>query len=587
MHRFAQVHDYILRHAVPAALGEHHDVPEKALANITVELPKDPTHGDMATNAAMVLAKPAGQKPRALAEAMQASLEAFPYMRSVDIAGPGFINMTFEPAFWLNELPVILKELVGYGNSAIGKGQRINVEYVSANPTGPMHIGHARGAVVGDALARLLQKASFEVTKEYYINDAGAQVGTLARSALLRYREAHGESITIPEGMYPGDYLIGVGEGLKHTYGDTLLNASDDETSWLADVQTFAVDAMMAMIRDDLRLLGIEHDVFTSEQALKDHGWLEQGLDTLTKKDLLYRGTLEPPKGKAPPEDWEPSEQTLFRSTSYGDDSDRPVIKSNGDYTYFAGDIAYTTQKISRGFDTLVMVLGADHGGYVARMKALTEALSDGATEMSLHLCQLVKLMDGGEPIKMSKRAGSFVTVRDVTEAVGKDVLRFIMLTRKPEQPLDFDLQKVREQSRENPVFYVQYAHARCKSVLRMAREQMPETVQASAMPEQVDMSLLHHKAELHLVKTMASYPRQVEAAARMFEPHRIAYYLQELAAEFHALWNLGNDDPAQRFIIEDHPALTTARLMLARCVATVLASGLQILGVEPAEEMR
>ena len=582
-HLFQQVLDYILRFVVPEAAGNG-SYSDKALASITVEFPKDRTHGDLSTNAAMVMAKPLAANPKALAEAMLPTLRLFKYMEKVEVAGPGFLNMTFKPAFWQQELRTILTAQTSYGESRVGKGQRINVEYVSSNPTGPMHIGHARGAVVGDALSLLLQKASYDVTKEYYINDAGSQVETLARSAYLRYRAAYGENITIPEGMYPGEYLVAVGEGLKQAYGGTLLDEPEEE--WLPEVKRFAIDAMMAMIREDLANLGIEHDVFTSEQSLHEHEWISNGIKALEEKGLVYRGTLEPPKGKAT-EEWEAAEQTLFRSTEFGDDSDRPIIKSDGNYTYFAGDIGYTAHKLNRSFDTLVMLLGADHGGYVGRMQALVTALSGGTTELKVQLCQLVKLMDGGEPVKMSKRSGSFVTVREVTEEVGKDVLRFVMLTRKPEQLLDFDLQKVKEQSRDNPVFYVQYAHARCKSVLRLARDTMEDVYKASLSPSDAELALLATPHELDLIKLLASFPRSVEAAAHAYEPHRIAYYLQELAASFHGLWHQGSADNHLRFVIEGNKPLTMARLALARAVAIVIASGLGVLGVTPVEEMR
>jgi arginyl-tRNA synthetase len=582
-HLFQHILSHILHHCVPEIAGGA-ALEAQSLSGITVEFPRDTTHGDVSTNVAMVLTKPLGKSPREIAEALLPHLEKLPHLTAAEVAGAGFINLRFAPAFWQQELVNILNAGTRYGESEIGRGQSVNVEYVSANPTGPMHIGHGRGAVVGDALALLLQKASYAVVKEYYINDAGGQVETLARSAYLRYREAYGEAITIPQGMYPREYLKAVGEGLKQAYGGTLLDAS--EAVWLPDVKRFAIDAMMAMIREDLAELGITHDVFTSEQALRDAGWLERGIGALEAKGLMYRGTLEPPKGKAP-EDFEAAEQTLFRSTDYGDDSDRPVVKSNGDYTYFAGDIGYAAHKIERGFDALVMLLGADHAGYVSRMKALVAALSDKTVEMNVQLCQLVKLMDGGVVVKMSKRSGSFVTVREVTEEVGKDVLRFVMLTRKPEQPLDFDLQKVKEQSRDNPVFYVQYAHARCQSVLRLAHVSMPEAHAASATVTAADVALLMHEAELALIKLLASFPRVVEAAAKAYEPHRIAYFLQEVAAAFHGLWNYGSGETSIRFVVDDNAPLTTARLALARATATVIAAGLAVLGVTPADELR
>jgi arginyl-tRNA synthetase len=580
-HLFQQVLDHILHVCVPE-MPRSGALEAKTLVSVTVEFPREATHGDLSTNVAMVLAKPLGKSPREIAEALLPHLQKLPLLTSAEVAGAGFINLRFAPAFWQQEVTTILTAGARYGESQIGRGQRVNVEYVSANPTGPMHIGHGRGAVVGDALATLLQKASYEVTKEYYINDAGGQVLTLARSAYLRYCEAYGEDITIPQGMYPGEYLKAVGEGLKQAYGGTMLDESEEE--WLPEVTRFAIDAMMGMIREDLAQLGITHDVFTSEHALRDEGWLERGIETLDAKGLIYRGILEPPKGKAP-EDFEAAEQTLFRSSAYGDDSDRPVVKSNGDYTYFAGDIGYAAHKIERGFHALVMLLGADHAGYVSRMKALVAALSDSNVEMNVQLCQLVKLMDGGEVVKMSKRSGSFVTVREVTEEVGKDVLRFVMLTRKPEQPLDFDLQKVKEQSRDNPVFYVQYAHARCQSVLRLAGVSMPEAHVNSANVTVENLALLKHEAELSLIRLLSSFPRVVEAAAKAYEPHRIAYFLQELAAAFHGLWNYG--ETAIRFMVEDNAPLTTARLALARATATVIASGLGVLGVAPVNEMR
>ncbi|MFO1243031.1 MAG: arginine--tRNA ligase [Rickettsiales bacterium] len=584
MHLFAAIRKQILQ-ICQSTLPKDIQT-EGWLDAVAVELPKDIAHGDMATNAAMVLAKKAGQNPKQLAESLIVKIKEIPDVIEASVAGPGFINMRLKPEVWQKQIGVILDEQVGYGNSGLGKQTKVNVEYVSANPTGPMHIGHARGAVVGDALARLLQKAGYDVTKEYYINDAGAQIEKLAKSAFLRYREACGEHIgAIPEGYYPGDYLIGVGEGLRHQYRDKLLSMPDDER--LPIVWEFAVEAMMVMIKNDLHDLGIEHDVFTSEKKeLRDSGHVKATLDELAAKDLIYRGILEPPKGKTP-EDWEQAEQTLFRASQFGDDSDRPVIKSNGDYTYFAGDVAYTDHKLKRDFNRLIMILGADHGGYVKRMQALVYALSNGKATIEVILCQLVKFLDNGEPVKMSKRSGTFTTVRDVVDAVGKDVVRFIMLTRKPEQPLDFDLAKVTEQSKDNPVFYVQYAHARCKSLLRLAREEMPEAVQASENPEEKHLSMLASTAELGLIKRLASWPRTVESAALAGEAHRIAYFLQDIAAEFHAFWNLGNDDISLRFIQKDAIDKTVARLAMARAVAFVIASGLQVLGVEPVEEMR
>ncbi len=552
---------------------------------VTVEPPRDASHGDMSTNAAMVLCKRAGINPRQLAEQLVSKIEALEEVREASIAGPGFINMSFAPEFWQKQLAVMLSSGLAYGDSAIGETAKINVEYVSANPTGPLHIGHARGAVVGDALANLLSKAGFAVTKEYYVNDAGGQIDTLARSAFLRYREALGEVIgEIPEGLYPGDYLIPVGEALKAEYGDGLAQA--DESEWLPKIRLFAVGKMLELIRTDLADMGIEHEVFTSEKSLHDAGRVAEVLAKLETKGLVYKGVLEPPKGKLP-DDWEPREQTLFKTTDFGDDTDRALKKNDGSWTYFAADVAYAEDKLNRGFAKQVLILGADHGGYVKRMQAAVSALSDGLADIRLQLCQLVKFMEDGQPIKMSKRAGTFTTVRDVLEAVGKDVLRFIMLTRKPEQPLDFDLTKVTEQSKDNPVFYVQYAHARCKSLIRMAEEQLPEAVEPSCSPTDAQVALLASEEELAMLKKLAEWPRVVEAAAIHYEPHRVAYYLQELAAAFHSFWNLGNDNISLRFIQKDAIDGSIARLALARAVATVIASGLTVLGVEPVEEMR
>jgi arginyl-tRNA synthetase len=587
INRFQHMHDFLLKYVAPELVRDN-EAARLALQHLTVEAPRDPAHGDLATNIAMVLAKPLGKSPLQIANSIVPQLEAYRHVKTAQTAGAGFINITMKPDYWQQEIVAILQQWTSYGACDIGQDKRVNVEYVSANPTGPMHIGHARGAVVGDALANLLQKAGYDVVREYYINDAGGQVDVLARSVYLRYLEAYGEHITIPAGMYPAGYLIPVGQELKDTFGGTLLADAENEAEaehWLPEVKRFAVEAMLQIIKEDLSALGIHHDVFTSEQSLHEAGWIEDALQQLQDKGLLYRGVLEAPKGK-PAEDWEASEQLLFKSTDFGDDSDRPVKKSNGDYTYFAGDVGYTAQKLSRGFDTLVMMLGADHGGYVSRMQALVKALSGGTTDLKVQLCQMVKLMKDGDVMKMSKRSGSFVTVREVTDEVGKDVLRFMMLTRKPEQPLDFDLDKVREQSKDNPVFYVQYAHTRCKSVLRAAKERDAAAYRASSLADTVDVSLLASEAELQLIKLLASFPRIVESAARHYEPHRIAYFVQEVAAAFHSFWNLGSNDAAMRFIIEDNVALTTARLALVRSVATVLKAGLEIIGVEALEEM-
>ena len=547
--------------------------------------PREAAHGDIATNAALVIAPQAGKKPKEIAELLVTHIRKLPGVANADIAGPGFINMTLAPSVWQGAVQEILNSGLGYGNSSIGKGKRVNVEYVSANPTGPMHVGHGRGAVYGDALATLLLKAGYNVTKEYYINDAGAQVDKLAESTYLRYRQAAGEDIgSIPEGLYPGDYLIAVGEELLHEYDHKLMNMEREK--WLPIVRQFTVDAMMGLIKNDLYSLGVEHDVFTSERALSESGKVEEAIRWLEKKGLVYVGVLEPPKGKTP-EDWEPREQTLFRSTQFGDDCDRPVKKSDGSWTYFAPDIAYHFDKVSRGFDVLVNVFGADHGGYVKRLKAVVQAFSDGKTVLEVKLCQLVKLLRGGEQAKMSKRAGTFVTLREVVDEVGKDVFRFIMLTRKNDAPLDFDFTKVVEQSKDNPVFYVQYAHARCRSILRNAMAEIPQAVKLSEEPAPKTLTRLGRPQEMALIRQMCNWPRVVESAASSFEPHRVAFYLHDLAAEFHGLWNLGNDDLTLRFIIKDDIELSAARIALARALSTVIASGLMVLGVQPVEEMR
>lgn len=543
-------------------------------AGISCETPRDPSHGDLATNAAMVLAKRAGMKPRDLAEAISTGLSAVEGVAAVDIAGPGFINLKLEKRLWQDRIDDILAAGENWGKSDIGKGKTVNVEYVSANPTGPLHAAHARGAIIGDSLAALLEWAGYTVTREYYINDAGNQVDTLARSAHLRYREALGEDIgTIPEGFYPGDYLKDVGQAFAAAHGDAWRDKPEAE--WLPVIRAFTIDAMMADIKNDLRNLGIDMDVFSSERALVDNGAVDHAMKTLDEKGLIYRGVLEPPKGKTP-EDWEPREQTLFRASQFGDDTDRPIMKSDGSWTYFSTDVAYHLDKLSRGSARLIDIWGADHGGYVKRMQAAVTALSGDKNALDVRLCQLVKLMDNGKPVKMSKRAGTFVTLADVLDSVGKDILRFIMLTRRSDQAMDFDYAKVTEQSRENPVFYVQYAHARAKSVLKSSG-----TVEAD-----VDLGLLEDEAEMNLIRMMASWPRQVEAAAEAHEPHRIAFYLQDLAAAFHALWNKGRDDPGLKFIRDDSPAYTAARLRMVEAAALVIRSGLAMLGVDAKEEM-
>jgi arginyl-tRNA synthetase len=545
--------------------------------NVAVEPPRDPSHGDLATNAAMVLAKAAGTNPRALAQLFAPKLEAVPAVTSVEVAGPGFINLWLSPDAWRDELRSMLGEGETYGRSAVGGNERVNVEYVSANPTGPLHMGHCRGAVVGDALARVLEAAGFRVTKEYYVNDAGSQVQTLARSVHLRYREALGEEIgEIPEGMYPGDYLKPIGVALAAEFGDRFVQAPERE--WLELFRTRAVAAMLDLIRHDLALLNIHHDLFASEAELQRSGAVDRALETLRAKGLVYEGLLEAPKGQTP-EDWEPVELTLFRSTRFGDDQDRPMKKSDGSWTYFGADAAYHLQKAENA-DHLVNIWGADHAGTVKRVQSAVRALTDGRVDLDVKLVQMVRLFRAGEPVKMSKRAGDFVTLADVVREVGKDVVRFMMLTKRADTPLDFDFAKVVEASKDNPVFYVQYAHARISSLQRKAADAGVD------LGESADLDLLDDE-ELALVKLAAQYPRTVESAAISHEPHRIAFYLYDLAAAFHALWNRGNDDPERRFLLENNPEISRARLELARGIGQIIRSGLGLMGVEAAEEMR
>lgn len=546
--------------------------------NIAVEPPRDPSHGDLAINAAMVLAKTAGTNPRALAELIKSKLDGLPAVTSVDVAGPGFINLRLALDAWRDELRTILREGEQYGLSKVGDAERVNVEYVSANPTGPLHVGHCRGAIVGDSLARLLEAAGFRVTKEYYVNDAGAQVDTLARSVNLRYREALGEEIgDIPEGMYPGDYLKPVGTILAAEYGDQFVGKP--ETEWLAVFRAAAIEAMLKLIRHDLGLLNIHHDKFSSEAELQKTGAVSEALKVLREKDLVYEGTLERPESLDPHDDWAPEELTIFRSTKFGDDKDRPMRKPDGTWTYFGSDAAYHWQK-ARDADHLVNIWGADHAGTVKRVQAAVQALTDGQVDLDVKLVQMVRLFRGGEPVKMSKRAGDFVTLADVANEVGKDVVRFMMLTRRADAPLDFDFTKVVEASRDNPVFYVQYAHARISSLKRKAGEAGID------LGSPADLSLLDEE-ELGLVKRAAQYPRTLEGAALAHEPHRIAFYLYDLAAEFHALWNRGNDDPGRRFLLENNPQLSRARLELALGIAQIIRSGLDLMGVAATEEMR
>ena len=549
--------------------------------NVTVEPPRDASHGDMATNAAMVLAKPAGLKPRDIADALAARLATDDRITAAEVAGPGFLNLRLSASLWQGVISAVLKAGTDFGRSTMGENKKVNVEYVSANPTGPLHVGHTRGAVFGDALASMLDFAGFDVTREYYINDGGAQVDVLARSVYLRYLEAHGQEVAFEDGTYPGDYLIATGEALKAKVGDAYVAKGEDV--WLQDIREFATEAMMDLIRSDLAQLGIKMDRFFSEKSLYGSGLIEKSIKSLEDKGLIYEGVLEPPKGKKP-EDWEPREQTLFKSTEHGDDVDRPVKKSDGAWTYFAPDIAYHFDKVERGYDLLIDVFGADHGGYVKRMKAAVSALSGGTVPLDIKLTQLVKLFKDGEPFKMSKRAGTFVTLRDVVDKVGSDVTRFVMLTRKNDAPLDFDFAKVLEQSRDNPVFYVQYAHARVNSVLRKAVEAGVAVDDATLAA--ADLTLISHEAELTLAAKLAEWPRLLETAARSNEPHRIAFYLYELAGEFHGLWNRGNELPELRFL-QDDPKTSQAKIALARSAAVVIAAGLGILGVRPAEEMR
>ena len=585
MNHFAYIREKVI--ATLAALSDAGTIPGSLdTSRVTVEPPRDPEHGDVATNAAMVLAKQAGLNPRDLAAMISNGLSEEAEITDADVAGPGFINIRLADPFWWDRLRDVLSAGTAYGDSEMGSGHAVNVEYVSANPTGPMHVGHGRGAVVGDALAALLSKAGYEVTKEYYINDAGAQVDTLARSLYLRYREAHGEDIgDIPDGLYPGEYLIDAAAQLKEADGGKWLEAAEEE--WLEPVRRFAVKSMMALIRQDLAALGVAHNQFSSERALVKAGGVDGVLEALTDRDLIYTGVLEPPKGKKP-DDWEERPRTLFRASQYGDDVDRPVQKSDGSWTYFATDMAYHLDKYKRGFSDMINVWGADHGGYVKRMQAAVSALTEEQGTLNVKLCQMVNLMEDGEPVKMSKRSGTFVTLREVIDQVGKDVVRFLMLTRKNDAQLDFDLAKAVEQSRDNPVFYVQYCHARCCSVLRHAAEVFDEAEFTPIALKAADLSLLSDSAELALIKVMAAWPRTVENAAEAHEPHRIAYYLHDLSSAFHALWTKGaKEDTSLRFITEQDKRLTLARMALVTGLVDVIASGLDVMGVKPVEELR
>ncbi len=559
---------------------------EVDFGRLTVEPPRDQSHGDVATNAAMVLAKPLGTNPRALADLISAVLRNDPDVSEVSVAGPGFINIRLSTGYWQRLLASMIEAGTDYGRSTAGSGKKTNVEYVSANPTGPMHVGHCRGAVVGDALANLLSFAGYEVVKEYYINDAGGQIEVLARSVFLRYREALGENIgEIPAGLYPGDYLVPVGKELAEEFGPRLHNMPEEE--WLPLVKDRAVAAMMVMIREDLEALNVHHDVFFSERTLHAEGakQIRAAINDLTFKGHVYKGKLPPPKGQLP-EDWEDRDQTLFRSTEVGDDIDRPLIKSDGSYTYFAADVAYFKEKYDRGFDEMIYVLGADHGGYVKRLEAVARAVSDGKAKLTVLLCQLVKLYRDGEPVKMSKRSGDFVTLREVVDEVGRDSVRFMMLYRKNSEPLDFDFAKVTEQSKDNPVFYVQYAHARCMSVFRQAKDAFPD-LDVDSLDLASTVAAITDPNELQLVAKLAEYPRIVESAALSQEPHRIAFYLYDLASFFHAHWNKGKEQPELRFVNDKNRELSIARLGLVRAVASVLRSGLTITGTAAPQEMR
>ncbi|MFB9984320.1 arginine--tRNA ligase [Mesorhizobium kowhaii] len=556
------------------------------LSRIAVEPPRDASHGDLATNAAMVLAKPTGQNPRVLAERLAQALREDKDVAAAEVAGPGFVNLRLKDGFWQAHLTALLGEGRNYGRSTVGGGRKTNVEYVSANPTGPMHVGHCRGAVVGDALANLMAFAGYDVTKEYVINDAGSQIDVLGRSVVLRYREALGDDIgEIPAGLYPGDYLVPVGQALAKEFGRSLLQMPEDEA--LAIVKDRTIDAMMAMIREDLAMLNVHHDVFFSEGTLHADNAkkIRSAISDLTLKGHIYKGKLPPPKGEKP-DDWEDREQTLFRSTAVGDDMDRALVKSDGSFTYFAADVAYLKDKIDRGFVDLIYVLGADHGGYVKRLEALARAIAGDKVKLTVLLCQLVKLFREGEPVRMSKRSGDFVTLREVVEEVGRDAIRFMMLYRKNDAPLDFDFAKVTEQSKDNPVFYVQYASARCHSVFRQASEQLGEAnFDRNSLASAV--ALLTDEGEIGLIRKLAEYPRLIESAALALEPHRLAFYLYDLASSFHGHWNRGTDNPDLRFVKVNDRQLTHARLGLVQAVSDVLTSGLTLIGAAAPTEMR
>lgn len=552
-----------------------------SLAN--VEASKDPTHGDISSNVAMIIASQKGKNPRLVAAEFKELFEQIPYVEKIEIAGPGFINFTIKAEKWHECISAILSDSKDFWQSNIGAGEKVNVEYVSANPTGPMHIGHARGAVFGDVLANILQKSGYEVTKEYYINDAGSQIDTLVQSAFLRYKEAHtGQSAEIPEGLYPGEYLKSVGEKLAEKHQGKLLEIGREAA--YQEIRQFTIDQMMQLIKADLAEMGVHHDVFFSEKSLHDGDKIEESIDLLRAKNLIYKGTLPAPKGKVN-EGWEEKEQMLFKSTDYGDDQDRPVQKSDGSWTYLAADFAYAKDKIDRGFQKLVYILGADHSGYIKRIKAVIHALSDGCVQSDIRTNQLVNFVKSGQPVKMSKRSGNFMTVRDVSDEVGRDIIRFIMLTRRSDMVLDFDFDKVKEQSKDNPVFYVQYAHVRTKSILNNAKKNVPVAYD-KFMARGIDLSRLITDEEIQLIKSLAAWPKVLSSAAMSCEPQKIAYYLIDVASKFHSIWNLGKENNNYRFNIEDDIELTVARLALAEAIGKVIAGGFEVMGVVPMNKM-